>query len=313
MPFPEVTMRATLPAALVLSLLAAAVHSQPTDWSKIETKVEKVAGRVYMLYGVGGFAGGNIGVSVGDDGVLLVDDQFEPLVPKIQAALKGITDKPVRFVLNTHFHGDHTHGNKVFGRSATIVAHDNVRKRMAQDDDFDDKPGTKAPPHALPLVTFDRQVSVHLNGEEIRGLHFPAGHTDGDTVVFFTGSNVVHMGDVYFNGMFPFVDLEGGGTVKGYIAAIEGVLKDLPGDARVIPGHGPLASKPDLQGYLAMLKDTVGIVEKGLQGGKTADQLKKEKVLAAYDAQYGSGFIKTDNWIETIASSLKGVAKNPSF
>jgi glyoxylase-like metal-dependent hydrolase (beta-lactamase superfamily II) len=162
-------------------------------------------------------------------------------------------------------------------------------------------------------VTFDRRVSVHLNGEEIRGLHFPAGHTDGDTVVFFTGSNVVHMGDDYFNGMFPFVDLEGGGSVKGYMAAIEGVLKEMPADARIIPGHGPLASKADLQGYLAMLKETTGIVEKGLAAGKTKDQLKTEKALAAYDAKWGGGFIKTDNWIETVAASLKGVAKNPSF
>jgi glyoxylase-like metal-dependent hydrolase (beta-lactamase superfamily II) len=184
---------------------------------------------------------------------------------------------------------------------------------MAQNDSFDDKPGTKAPAHALPVVTFDKQVSVHLNGEEVRGLHFPAGHTDGDTVVYFTRSNVVHMGDDYFNGMFPFVDLEGGGSVKGYVAAIEKVLQDLPADARIIPGHGPLASKADLQGYLAMLKETTGIVEKGLQQGKTAEQLKKDKVLAAYDAKWGAGFIKTDNWIDTIANSLKGLGKNPAF
>ncbi|HEY5906841.1 MAG TPA: MBL fold metallo-hydrolase [Vicinamibacteria bacterium] len=303
----------TLLSAVALALSAAPLLAQETDWSKIETKVEKVSGSVYMLYGVGGFAGGNIGVSVGEDGVVLVDDQFEPLVPKIEAALKGLTPKPVRFVLNTHFHGDHTHGNKVFGRTATLVAHDNVRKRMAQNDQFDDKPGTKAPAHALPVVTFDKQVSVHLNGEEVRGLHFPAGHTDGDTVVYFTRSNVVHMGDDYFNGMFPFVDLEGGGSVKGYVAAIEKVLQDLPADARIIPGHGPLASKADLQGYLAMLKETTGIVEKGLQQGKTAEQLKKDKVLAAYDAKWGAGFIKTDNWIDTIAHSLKGLGKNPAF
>src|SRR5262249_34420660 len=147
---------------------------QEPDWSKIEIKVEKVAGNVYMLSGVGGFAGGNIGVSVGDDGVVLVDDQFEPLVPKIEAALKGISSQPVRFVLNTHFHGDHTHGNKVFGKKSTIVAHDNVRKRLAADDEFDGKPGTRAPKHALPILTFDNSVTLHLNGEEIRGLHLPS-------------------------------------------------------------------------------------------------------------------------------------------
>jgi glyoxylase-like metal-dependent hydrolase (beta-lactamase superfamily II) len=188
-----------------------------------------------------------------------------------------------------------------------------VRKRMAADDRFDDKPGTKAPPHALPLVTFDRQVTIHLNGEEVRGLHFPGGHTDGDTVVFFARSNVVHMGDDFFNGMFPFVDLEGGGTVKGYLAAIEKVLKDLPADVRIIPGHGPLAGKADLQAYLAMLKETTGLVEKGLAQGKTAEQIKKEKMLAAYDEKWGKGFVKTDNWIDTIANSLKGLSKNAAF
>ena len=232
-------------------------------------------------------------------------------MPKIEAALRGITPKPVRFVLNTHFHGDHTHGNKVFGRTATILAHDNVRKRMAASDSFDDKPGTRAPQHALPIITFDQQVSVHLNGEEIRGMHFPAGHTDTDTVVYFTGSNVVHMGDDFFSGMFPFIDLEGGGSVTGYIAALENVLPDLKADVKIIPGHGPLATKADLQGYLAMLKETVAIVDKGLQQGKTPDQLKKEKVLAAYDAKWGAGFIKTDGWIDALANGLKGVAKNP--
>ncbi len=177
----------TLLSAVALALSAAPLFAQETDWSKIETKVEKVSGNVYMLYGVGGFAGGNIGVSVGEDGVVLVDDQFEPLVPKIEAALKGITPKPVRFVLNTHFHGDHTHGNKVFGRTATIIAHDNVRKRMApRTTSSTTSPAPRRLPHALPVVTFDKQVSVHLNGEEVRGLHFPAGHTDGDTVVYFT-------------------------------------------------------------------------------------------------------------------------------
>src|SRR5215510_1485047 len=187
-------MRPAILAAAVL-LLSQSTSAQQPDWSKIEIKAEKVAGNVYMLYGVGGFAGGNIGVSVGADGIALVDDQFEPLVPKIEAALKGISDKPVRFVINTHFHGDHTHGNKVFGTKSTVIAHDNVRKRMQADTSFDGKPGTQAPPQALPVITFDHQVSVHLNGEEERGLHVPASHTDGDTVVFFTKSNVVHMGD----------------------------------------------------------------------------------------------------------------------
>jgi glyoxylase-like metal-dependent hydrolase (beta-lactamase superfamily II) len=297
---------------LVIMLLAApfvAAQGEP-DWSKIEIKAEKVAGNVYMLYGVGGFAGGNIGVSVGDDGIVLVDDQFEPLVPKIEAALKGISDKPVRFVLNTHFHGDHTHGNKVFGQKSTIIAHHNVRKRVEADNDFDGKPGTRAPRHALPIITFDHQVSVHLNGEDIRGLHVPSGHTDGDTVVFFTASKVVHMGDDFFNGMFPFIDLESGGTVKGYAAAVDKVLADLPADVKIIPGHGPLATRDDLKEYVAMIKDTSAVVQKGIDAGKTVEQLKQEKPLARWD-KWGAGFLKTDDYLHQLYNGLKGIAKNP--
>ncbi len=291
------------------TILASWAQEQP-DWSKIEIKAEKVAGNVYMLSGVGGFAGGNIGVSVGEDGVVLVDDQFEPLVPKIEAALKGITDKPVRFVLNTHYHGDHTHGNKVFGLKSTVIAHENVRKRIAADDRFDDRPGTRAPKHALPVVTFDRRVNVHLNGEDIRGIHFPAGHTDGDMVVHFTQSKVVHMGDDYFNGMYPFVDLEGGGSVKGYVAAVQAVHESLPADVRIIPGHGLVATKADLRGYLTMLEECVTAVETGIQQGKSVEQLQKEKPFAKYDAAWGAGFIKPDAFVTQIYNSLKGIPKN---
>ena len=298
-------------AVLVVLALPALAAAQPTDWTKIEIKTQQVSGRVYMLYGVGGFAGGNIGVSVGDDGVVLVDDEFEPLVPKIEAALQGITDKPVRFVLNTHFHGDHTHGNKVFGLKSTIIAHDNVRKRIAADNEFDSKPDTHATAHALPLITFDQSVGVHLNGEEIRGIHFPSGHTDGDTIVFFTGSNVVHMGDDFFNGMYPFIDLEAGGSVKGYIEALEKVLGDLPADVKIIPGHGPLATKADLQGYLAMLEQSTAIVEKAIANGAGIEQLRKEKALSAFDARWGGGFLKSDDFIAQVYNSLKGIAKNP--
>ncbi len=296
-------------AAVSLSAPLALAQGEP-DWSKIEIKAEKVAGNVFMLYGVGGFAGGNIGVSVGDDGIVLVDDQFEPLVPKIEAALKGVSDKPVRFVINTHFHGDHTHGNKVFGLKSTVIAHDNVRKRLLTDETFDNKPGTKAPPQALPVVTFDHQVSVHLNGEEVRGLHVPSGHTDGDTVVHFTKSNVVHMGDDFFNGVFPFIDLENGGTVKGYVAAVEKVLSDLPADVKIIPGHGPLATKPDLVAYLAMLKETSAIVQKGIDEGRTVEQLVAAKPLAKWEKW--SWLITTDVYVKLLYNGLKGLTKNPS-
>ncbi len=286
-----------------MTVLAWLLHAQEPDWSKIEIKAQKVAGNVYMLYGVGGFAGGNIGVSVGEDGIVLVDDEFEPLVPKIQAALAGITDKPVRFVLNTHWHGDHTHGNKVFGKTATILAQENVRKRMETNTQFDNQPNTPTPRYALPVITFSERATIHLNGEDIRGIHTPHAHTDGDTVVYYTQSNVIHMGDDFFNKVFPFIDLNSGGSVRGYIAAVESVLREAKPDTKIIPGHGPLGTVDDLKNFHAMLTESLAIVEAGIKQGKSLDQLKKEKVLAKFDS-WSWEFIKADGFIEMIYKDL---------
>jgi len=280
---------------LLALLVTTPLFAQDRDFSKIEVKAAKVAGSVYMLTG----AGGNIGVSVGEDGIVIVDDQFAPLAPKIKEALHGITDKPIRFVLNTHYHGDHTGGNEIFGREAPIIAQTNVRKRLQSGSKNLGGTTPPAPKDALPVVTFDDKVSVWANGEEIRAVHFPHGHTDGDSVIFFTKSNVVHMGDDFFNGMYPFIDVENGGSVKGMLAGVQTVLGTIPDDAKVIPGHGPQSDKAGLRAFGDMLKGTWNAVDAGRKAGKTADQLKAEKVLAAWDS-WGKGFIKTDAWIELL-------------
>ena len=292
--------------ALICCLLAVARAQQQIDFSKIEEKVTKVAGNIYMIESTGGFGGGNIGVSVGEDGIVIVDDKFAPLAPKIEAALKGISDKPVRFVLNTHYHGDHTHGNRVWGKNASIIAHQNVRKRLLEPD-----PDTKemTPAVALPVITFEHGVAVHLNGEDIRAMHFPSGHTDGDSVIFFTQSNVIHMGDDFFNGMFPFVDLESGGTMRGFIDAVDKVAKQAKPDTKFIPGHGPVATLDDLKKYLAMLKDTYQIVAAAVKQGKTLEQLQQQKVLAKYD-NWGWSFMKTDHYLAQLYNDATGKKKN---
>src|SRR6516225_9796223 len=199
---------------LFLAAVVTQLPAQQPDMSKVEIKVQKVSGTVYMLEGLGG----NIGASIGEDGIVIVDDEFLPLADKIEAALKGITDKPVKFVLNTHWHGDHTGGNQHFGEKAPIIAQDNVRKRLAEGGKTRFGEVKPAPKVALPVITFEDKVSVHLNGEDIRAIHIPGGHTDGDAVIFFPQSKVVHMGDDFFNGgMFPFIDLESGGSVQGMI------------------------------------------------------------------------------------------------
>ena len=284
---------------IVLLLFAISVTAQ-TDFSKVEIKVTKVAGNVYMLEG----AGGNIGVSVGDDGILIVDDQFAPLADKIRAALKGIADKKLRFILNTHWHGDHTGGNVVFGPEAPVIAHDNVRKRMAveQKSEVFKRTTPASPKEALPVITFNQNLTVHFNGEEIRAIHFPQGHTDGDSVIFFVSSNVVHLGDDFFAGRFPFVDLESGGSVEGLTKNIGEIITKIPNGAKLIPGHGPLSGLEDLMNYHNMLVTTSDIVRAKIKAGKTLEQIKSEGLPDTWKS-WGTGFIKTDTWLETIYRS----------
>jgi len=289
---------------VVLLLCAISVNAQ-TDFSKVEIKATKISGNVYMLEG----SGGNIGVSVGPDGILIVDDQFAPLADKIRAALKGLNQGKLRFILNTHWHGDHTGCNVVFGPEAPIIAHDNVRKRLAteQKSEVFKRTTPASPKEALPVITFDQSLSVHFNGEEIRVIHFPHGHTDGDSVIFFTNSNVVHLGDDFFAGRFPFVDLESGGSVEGLIKNIGELITKIPPTAKLIPGHGPISTLDDLKNYHRMLVQTTDIVRQKITGGKTLDQIKSEGLPDEWKP-WGTGFIKTDLWIETIYKSL--TAKN---
>jgi cyclase len=261
------------------------------DFNKIEVKVTKVAGTVYMLTG----SGGRIGVSAGEDGIVIVDDQFAPLAPKIRAALNTISVKPVKFIINTHYHGDHIGGNAIFARTGTIIAHDNVRKRL--------EGGT--PKQSLPIVTFSDTTTVHLNGEDIRAVHFPNGHTDGDAVVYFTRSNVVHMGDDFFNARLPFIDVENGGSVKGLIANIDKILAALPDDVKIIPGHGDLSDKTGLRRFVEMLEATSDVVERAIKGGRPLDQMKADKILAQWDSWAPEGwFIDSDRFSEMLYRDL---------
>ena len=272
-----------------------------TDWSKVEIKVHKVNGNVYMLEG----AGGNIGVSVGPDGILIVDDQYAPLADKIKAALKTLGEGKLKFVLNTHWHGDHTGSNAVFGPEAPVIAHDNVRKRLStvQENKFFKRTTPASPKEALPVITFGHSVSIHFNGEEIRAIHFPTGHTDGDSIIYFTSSNVIHMGDHFFTGRFPFVDLDSGGDVEGFTKNVGDVIAKLPAGVKIIPGHGALSTPDDLRLFHRMLTETTDIVRKKMAAGKTLEQIKAESLPDEWKS-WGTGFIKTDVWIEIIHRSL---------
>jgi len=283
--------------------LAATPALAQQDFSKVEVKAEKVAEGVYMLTG----AGGNMGLSVGKSGTYLIDDQYAPLSDKIVLAIRLITPDPVRFVVNTHWHGDHTGGNENLGKAgALLVAHENVRKRMSTEQ-FMGAFGRKVEPSpegALPVVTFTDAVTFHWNGDEIRAYHVPPAHTDGDVIIHFAKADVVHMGDVFFNGGYPFIDTSSGGRIDGVIAAAERVLGGIGEKTRLIPGHGPVGTKADLQAYRDGLKTLRDRIAKLKAEGKTRDQAIAAKPTADYDAKWGTGFMKGDTFTGLVYDSL---------
>jgi glyoxylase-like metal-dependent hydrolase (beta-lactamase superfamily II) len=282
-----------LSCVLVVLAALAARGAEEDRFANVEVKSEHVAGSVHVLTGLGG----NIGASIGQDGTLIIDDQFEPLAERIAAALSKAGGNKPRFVLNTHFHGDHTGSNAYFGDTGAIVAHDNVRVRLLA------QPNVARA--ALPLVTYSDRVRIHFNDDEIDVMHLPSGHTDGDSVAWFKKANVVHMGDLFFNGSFPFVDLKSGGTVAGYLEAQKAVLGWMPPDARVIPGHGPLATPADLRAINETLGASVEIVRDAAAAGKTLDQIVAMG-LGPEHAKLATGFIKEDVWIRTVHASYFG-------
>ena len=283
--------------------LAVPAGAQQQDFSGVEIKAEKVAEGLYMLTG----RGGNIGLSVGKSGAFLIDDQYAPLSDKILAVVKSITPDPVRFVVNTHWHGDHTGGNENLGKAgAYVVAHDNVRKRMSSENFnavFNSK--TPASPEAaLPIVTFAEGLTFYWNGEEIRVYHVPPAHTDGDAIVHFVKADVVHMGDCFFNGAYPFIDVSSGGRVDGYITAADRVLAAASDTTRIIPGHGALARKAELAAFRDTLKTLRDRVAKLKAEGKGKDAVIAAKPTADYDAKWGQGFIKPDVFVGLVFDSL---------
>jgi glyoxylase-like metal-dependent hydrolase (beta-lactamase superfamily II) len=278
---------------LFVMLSAAAATAEVAEDGKIT--VERLAGSVYVLRS-DGYDPGNIVASVGDDGIVMVDDRDASSAYKILAALKSISDQPLRFVINTHVHGDHTSGNPVFRKLAPIIAHRNVRTRMISG-------GEKLPPAAWPTVTFDGEMNLYLNGEDVRLLKLPTGHTDGDVVVFFTKANVVHMGDVFIAPAASFGDRSNGGSILALIEALKFVLPQIPADAKVVPSHGAISSRADVARGLEILTAMKAIVEAGIAAGKTKELMIAEK---PFDKWKGSvaWFIPPDGYVSDFYKEL---------
>lgn len=292
-------MRLARCIALALALVAAPAAAQ--DFSKVQIKATALRGGTHLLTG----AGGNIVASVGSDGAYIIDDQYAPLSEKILAALKAIGDQPLRFVINTHWHGDHTGGNEAMGQAgAVIMAHDNVRKRMGTAGTFRGEAREAAPDGALPVVTFADGVSLHLNGDHVHARHVARAHTDGDSLVKFENANVLHMGDIYFNGLYPFIDLESGGSIDGFLAAIRAGVEMSDADTLVVPGHGPVSNRAELAAYGDMLQGYRDAIAAMKRDGKTLQQVIDAKPTAATDERLGKAFIKPAQLVTSIYNSL---------
>ncbi len=277
------------------------VLAQPPP--EVEIKTIEVAGGVYMLEG----RGGNIGLSVGADGAFMIDDKFAPLTEKILAAVAALTDQPVRFVVNTHWHGDHTGGNENLANGGVIiVAHENVRAKMSKDNFLAAFNHTvpASPEAALPVVTFSDAMNFHWNGDDIHVFHVEPAHTDGDAIIHFRRANVFHMGDTYFNGMYPFIDVSTGGSIDGMIAAADRVLAKANADTRIIPGHGPLSGVDELRAsrdMLAAVRDTVASL---VSAGKTRDEVIAAGPTGVFDDAWGGGFMQPDHWVGIVYDGM---------
>jgi glyoxylase-like metal-dependent hydrolase (beta-lactamase superfamily II) len=289
--------------AAAVALVGSFSGARAQDFDAVEISTTPVAPGLYMMVG----RGGNLAVSTGEDGVFLVDDQYAPLTGKIRAAIATVSDAPIRFVFNTHWHGDHTGGNENLGRAgALIFAHDNVRKRLSAEQFMEalDRPVPRSPEAALPVVTFTDTVTFHLNGDEVHAFHLPPAHTDGDALVHFRRANVIHMGDIYFSSGFPFVDVSSGGSVEGVIAAVDRVLAMADANTKLIPGHGPLSNRVELEKYRGMLVAIRDRVRGALADGQTLDQVLAARPTREFDQVWGKGFIDPERFVRIVYRSL---------
>ncbi len=283
---------------LIALLLTIGNYAQNRD---VKIKVNKLTDNIYMLVG----QGGNIAVFVGEDGVFMIDDQFAPLTTKILAAIKTVTDKPVKYLINTHWHGDHTGGNLNMAKEgAIIVSHENVRKRMSMNQVIRGKTRKASPKNALPVITFTEDMMYHFNGDDVLISHIHDAHTDGDAFVYFTNNNVLHMGDAYFQGKFPYIDIASGGSIDGYIAGIQKAIMVSDDDTQIIPGHGKVSKKSELKPYLKMLKTLRNRVQKAKKKGKTLQEVVANKSITAEYTSF-SGWITEERIKTAIYASLK--------
>jgi cyclase len=289
---------------LILTLLSSGMVAAKEE-PKVSFATTEVGNGIYMLEGDGGFTGGNLGLLVGDDGVVLIDDSMPPFLDLMTEAIKSLTDKPVDFLINTHVHGDHTGNNEALGESGThIVAHDNLRQHLLEKGVQTKEGMQPAPKHALPVLTFSEKMTFHFNGQPATAIHLPNAHTDGDAFIHFSGANVIHAGDVFFNKLFPYIDIDSGGSVEGYIHGQMKMISMSNDETKIIPGHGPLASKEDLQAAVDMLIDCKNIITKHINQGDSLETILAANPLQKYHDDWNWGFITTERMTKQLYNGL---------
>jgi len=295
--------KALLPA---LALILLTFYNLRAQDKEVLIQVDTLSQNVFMLTG----QGGNIGIYVGETHVFMIDDQFARLSEKLKTTISSLTDKPIAFLFNTHMHGDHSGGNANFNSDAVIlVAQDKVRDRIKSNQSSKLEKGDITAEHVndmLPEVTFSDDITFYDGDETIMGFHVHKAHTDGDAMVYFSKNNVLHMGDTYFSGRYPYIDLKSGGSIEGYIAAHKKALMVINADTKIIPGHGRPSNKGELETYLAMLEEIKNIIQAAIDAGKSLDEVKSDDTISnKYDESHGGGFISPERLRETIFKSLK--------
>lgn len=295
---PQFTIEKTLKAALLVSAALISINTFAQDDAKLSFKTEKVSDTIYMLSGEGGFAGGNVGLSVGSDGVAMVDNGVSGVIDILKAEIAAITDQPIDYMINTHIHGDHIGNNHVFGQDgAKIISHENLRESLLNDE-------KNRGPASFPVLTFNDRMTIHLNGDAAQIIHFEHAHTDGDAVVYFKNDNVLHTGDIMFNKVFPFIDGGNGGSLDGVIRALESIADMVNDETKIIPGHGPLASRADVLTTIAMLKGAKAAVGTLVSQGKSDTEILKANPLAPFKS-YHWGFISTELMTKQVLAAFK--------
>jgi len=293
-------MNAVLVLLVFLSPLNYAALAEEVDFSHTNFKATPLAETIYLLEG----AGGNVTASIGANGVFLVDDDFAEMAEKLQIKLQELHGGNPRYIVNTHFHYDHTGGNEFFGGSATILAATAVRNRLMTEQTLWKEQYPAAPKQAWPVITYEHSLTLHYNGEDIKILHLPRGHTDGDTVVFFPKSKVVSMGDLYFSGMYPIFHLEHNGSLAGYLKNAEEVWHQIPFDGKIVPGHGPVSTRAELRRFLDMIHASIAAVKRGMQAGKSLREIQRAGLEAKWEP-FSHGYLTTDRWLDLVYQAVR--------